>query len=266
MTLWEQALNTKTADARADIYALGCSLYYLLSGKATYDGDTLMAKLLAHLDQPIPDLRAINPQVSTELDSVFKRMVAKKLEDRYQTMTAVIADLERCETGQPVNPLSSAASTTGLSSFLQHVEDTRIESRTMLRQKKPVTVQPLPGWRDFFRDKRNLRIGGGLLSLLLFLAGGWIDADVPVGRVDQMVRQALVQAARLRATRTSGKPNKSLIAAITGIPRSEVSRLLVNGRDATEQALSTSRAQKLLRGWRLRGRRDGGCRGTADRR
>jgi len=40
----EQALDTKTADARADIYALGCSLCYLLTGKATYEGDTLMKK------------------------------------------------------------------------------------------------------------------------------------------------------------------------------------------------------------------------------
>ena len=96
----EQALNTKTADARADIYSLGCSLFYLLTGKATYDGDTLMAKLLAHRDQPIPSIRAVRPEVPEQLEAVFSKMVAKKIEDRYQTMTEVIADLERLASGQ----------------------------------------------------------------------------------------------------------------------------------------------------------------------
>ena len=44
----EQGVSTKHADARADIYSLGCTLHYLLIGKAAYGGETVMAKLLAH--------------------------------------------------------------------------------------------------------------------------------------------------------------------------------------------------------------------------
>ncbi len=92
----EQALSTKHADARADIYSLGCTLYYLVSGKAAYDGDTLMAKLLAHREKPIPSL---GPEASDELQAVFEKMVAKKVEERYQRMSEVVAALERCSAG-----------------------------------------------------------------------------------------------------------------------------------------------------------------------
>ncbi len=129
----EQALDTKTADARADIYALGCSLYYLLTGKATYGGDTLMAKLLAHRDQPIPALRSIRQEVPEQLDVVFRKLVAKKVEDRYQSMTEVIAELERCTAGPTSSvTIQQPATTTvddGTFDFLKTLPDepTRLE-------------------------------------------------------------------------------------------------------------------------------------------
>ncbi|HEV3343753.1 MAG TPA: serine/threonine-protein kinase [Pirellulales bacterium] len=96
----EQAVDTKTADARADIYALGCSLFFLLTGKATYQGDTLMKKVLAHREHPIPRLRSFCPEAPEQLEGVFTKMVAKRLVDRYQTMTEVIAALEGCNSRQ----------------------------------------------------------------------------------------------------------------------------------------------------------------------
>jgi len=93
----EQGVSTKDADARADIYSLGCSLHYLLIGKATYGGETVMAKMLAHHHQPIPNLCTLRDDVPEQVEAVFKKMVAKRIEDRYQTMTEVAAELEKCQ-------------------------------------------------------------------------------------------------------------------------------------------------------------------------
>ncbi|MDB5391662.1 MAG: prkC 18 [Planctomycetaceae bacterium] len=92
----EQAMDTRNADGRADIYSLGITLWYLLSGRPVFDGETMMAKLLAHRERPIPSLKLACPQVSTELDATFSRMVAKTPAARFQNMTEVIAALERC--------------------------------------------------------------------------------------------------------------------------------------------------------------------------
>lgn len=103
----EQAMDTKHADARSDIYSLGMSLFYLLTGRVAYDGDTMMKKLMAHQAAPIPSLSDFWSQASADtagsvptgldqVQQVFQRMVAKRPEDRPQTMTQVIAELQRC--------------------------------------------------------------------------------------------------------------------------------------------------------------------------
>lgn len=93
----EQAMDTKQADARSDIYSLGCSLYYLLTGKCLYDGDTMMKKLMAHQNAPLPSLSLIRADVPLAVNSVFQKMVAKQAKNRYQSMTEVLQALESCQ-------------------------------------------------------------------------------------------------------------------------------------------------------------------------
>ena len=96
----EQALNTKHADQRADIYSLGITLWYLLTGRAAFGGETVMEKLLAHREQPIPSLQAACPGATPALGEVFTKMLAKKAEDRFQSMSEVVAELERFHSSQ----------------------------------------------------------------------------------------------------------------------------------------------------------------------
>jgi serine/threonine protein kinase len=97
----EQAVDSAAIDARADIYGLGCTLYFLLAGTPPYTGPTLVSVLLKHRDAAVPLLRRVRPDVPAGLEAVCARMMAKAVGDRYQTMSEVIAALE------PFAPASS---------------------------------------------------------------------------------------------------------------------------------------------------------------
>ncbi|MFO0865160.1 MAG: response regulator [Gemmataceae bacterium] len=90
----EQAMDAASADRRADIYSLGCTLYFVLTGKTPYAAPNLMATLIKHRDAPIPSIRASRTEANDDLDRCFARMVAKRPEDRFQSMEEVVACLE----------------------------------------------------------------------------------------------------------------------------------------------------------------------------
>lgn len=90
----EQALDSRNVDHRTDIYSLGCTLYFLLVGHPIYEGETSMQKIIAHREQPVPSLCAARGDVTPTLDAICKRMVAKKVDERFQTMSDVIQALQ----------------------------------------------------------------------------------------------------------------------------------------------------------------------------
>jgi WD40 repeat protein len=89
----EQAHDAHSADVRADVYGLGCTLYFLLTGQPPFPGDSLMQKLTAHLHATPWPLHEIRPDVPVALSHVVARMLAKRPEDRYQTPAEVAAAL-----------------------------------------------------------------------------------------------------------------------------------------------------------------------------
>ena len=101
----EQALDAKRVDHRADIYSLGCTLYYLLMGRSISPETTLTKKLLWHQNQPAPRLTDVCEGVPAEVDAVFQQMVAKSAQDRQVSMDEVVEQLEACLADMPQQTL-----------------------------------------------------------------------------------------------------------------------------------------------------------------
>ena len=89
----EQGKDAKSGDHRCDIYSLGCTFYYLLTGDPIYSGD-MIEVLLAHAREAIPPLRDRRQDVPEQLDLIYQKTVAKHADDRHQSMSELIADLE----------------------------------------------------------------------------------------------------------------------------------------------------------------------------
>jgi hypothetical protein len=85
----EQALDFHGADIRADIYSLGCTFYYLLTGQPPFPGGMLAQKLLRHQQEEPAPLAQVRSDVPREVETVLRRMLAKRPADRYQTPAEV---------------------------------------------------------------------------------------------------------------------------------------------------------------------------------
>jgi len=90
----EQARNSRLADIRSDLYSLGCTWYQMIVGHPPYHQGSLTNKLQAHARGPLPDPRDENPDVPESTVVMIHRLMAKKPEDRYQSPTELLNDLE----------------------------------------------------------------------------------------------------------------------------------------------------------------------------
>ena len=101
----EQARDPRDADIRSDLYSLGCTLFFMLTGRPPYAGGTMLQKLLAHGNMPPPDVREFRRGVSEELSATIARLLAKDPDDRFQSPTELIDSLHSAASRQSLRRL-----------------------------------------------------------------------------------------------------------------------------------------------------------------
>jgi serine/threonine protein kinase len=90
----EQARDVHKADIRSDLYSLGCTFYYLLTGQVPFPGGSTLEKLVRHGTEESVPVEELRPEVPPPVATIVRRLMAKKPNERFQTPAELAAALE----------------------------------------------------------------------------------------------------------------------------------------------------------------------------
>jgi len=241
----EQAIDSHSVDIRADIYGLGATLYYLLSGRPPFDAPNMTQKLLCHqMKEPTP-VRDLRSEVPEELAAVLAKMMAKKPADRYQTPAEVAAALLPLADGaDPIPPVQYARA------LPRRSTDGSLASTLSARSRSSITMVR-PAVATATRRDRRVKIAAATAAVILIVGIGgsfWIAAggskrpDVAANPAP-VVAKAAPKAGRILAVLPAGE--RMLIEAHRGA--AECVRVLGDG-----SRLITCGADGAVRTWDVR--------------
>lgn len=192
----EQARDSKRADIRADLYSLGCTLYFLLSGHAPFPEGTAFEKVIGHCERQPRSLSEIRDDIPPKVTAIVERLMAKSPDDRYQTPSEVVEQLKPF--GHPDSPYANDASATQPSMSnamlsVPKVEPTKVRPTQRPKSNTQTKVTPFSRW---VRKNRYLIGGSGailgaLVALLVLGDFGKEDPPTPshAGAIQSPERQ-----------------------------------------------------------------------------
>jgi serine/threonine-protein kinase len=184
---YEQAMNVKKADFRSDIYALGATLYHLLTGEVPFPGENHFEVVDKKAEGKFIPASDLNPDVPAELDAIISRMMAREPHDRYQTATELLIDLERSNLAAMVlsfvNPDLALQDPWARACMVSSAQPTRPDLESPSAKLKIATEAAAP-WLLRFRGKggRWFRIRTTMKEIADRLRDGRLPEDSQASR------------------------------------------------------------------------------------
>ena len=108
MYMSPEQIKGEHADRRTDIYSLGVTLFEMICGHPPFEADSAMTLMMMHINDPVPNLRDLNPEVPDDLVMVINKALAKNPNDRYQTAAQMAAALRNILSRPVSNPATEA--------------------------------------------------------------------------------------------------------------------------------------------------------------
>jgi serine/threonine-protein kinase len=208
----EQGLG-ETADERCDVYSMGVILYQMVTGKLPYDGETPLATVLKHLNDPIPSARTVNPEVPDAVELIIGKAMAKQPEERYQTAQEMLDDVNAVAGGgkpsvadTPIPKGNRAGAKTASQEIGRLSSETLIMTGEALRQ---ATTPP-----SGRRAGRTGMVGMGLVGLLI---GGVVFVSLQTGRIPLLNIPLFAASVTTTATATSATV-ENVVPTATDLP------------------------------------------------
>ncbi|MCI0394241.1 MAG: serine/threonine protein kinase [Chloroflexi bacterium] len=214
----EQIHGEKDLDGRSDIYALGIILFEMLTGQSPFKADTPARLMMAHVLNPVPQLRQMKPDIPPAYDMVVSKALAKNREERYHTATSLSEELAQAATGVLAKPAALEGTI-----IEQHrpVTATVIESPTPAPARPATEIAAPPAAAPRRRGVPIWAwIGGGLLLLLCLalgisgaIAGGVFltgnDRETPQATTTTLAQVSTATATTAPPTNTAEPPTNT---------------------------------------------------------
>jgi hypothetical protein len=261
-----EQIKGQRVDARTDLYGLGIALFEMLGGRPPFEADSAMTLMMMHVNDPVPDVRQLRPEVPPQIVAVINKALAKERDDRFATAAQMAAALR----GDSVATAAAAAAVAGTvieeampvvsqdATVLEPVPpppSTPAEGATVMEPTpaaQPVTAPPetqAPAQPDDGGSRRMLLIGGAAIVALLLICivaaaialgsgllggGGGEEATPPavaIGTVEAAATQTAEAEVEAPAATETSRP--------TATERSEPTATYTVEPTATDEVLPT---------------------------